>query len=142
MGIMDTIRNKVTGPIQRKVVAPVQQKIKEKQSANKQAAVALRKKRSQSAPLIGKIAKQYHAGVDILENAAYVYKNVKGEDRGVHIPYGLSAADIKNKMDHAFLSESTSSKIKRGVKAVGQTIKHTKEIGEELKKTGIGRGGM
>lgn len=126
MGILDTIK-KLPSTIKAANVKRVRK--------NKREASALRAKRAKHAPLIQKIAREYGADVELLDKAAYVTKKVKGEERGVHISYGLDSEDIRNKMDRAFYKSSTVSKIKAAVKT-------GKQIHKQLKESGIKGGSM
>jgi hypothetical protein len=120
---------------QRPLTAKIMDVFKGHNEKKKAESAALRALRAKSAPLIGKIAKEYGASVDILDKTAFCYKTVKGEERRVHIPYGLDADDIRNRMDRAFLGSSTKSKIKSAVKTV-------KGVHKALKDSGMGTGNM
>lgn len=126
MGVLDRVKGMVSG---------VKTAVKKHEAKKKREATALRAKRSKSAPVISKIAKEYNADVDILDRAAYVHKIVKGQERGAHIPYGSEPDTIRAKLDKAFIGSTTISKIAHGIKIVKQTR-------DELKKAGIQGGSM
>jgi len=126
MGLLDTIKS-IPGTVKRKV--------KEHDVKKKKAATALRAKRTKYAPLIQKIAREYGASVDLLNTSAYVTKTVKGQERGVHIPYIGDGEAIRARMDKAFVGSSTVSKIKAAVKT-------GKQIHKALKDSGVRGGSM
>ena len=126
MGIIEKLKGMKQG---------VETKLEERERKKKAESIALRAKRQKSAPLISKIAKEYGAGVEILDTSAYVSKKIKGEEKGVHIPYGLDSEDIRNKMDKAFHGSSTVSKVKSVVRA-------GKQVKKALNESGLGRGSM
>lgn len=138
MGIVDSIKK----GINERIVSPVKAKQAARESAKHAAAVAMRKKRTKYGPIIKRAAKSYRATVDLHDDHARVYKTVDGEDRSVNIPYGMATEAIKNKFDRAFLTESLSKRAVRGAKVINQTIKAGSALKNELKKSGLGKGGM
>jgi hypothetical protein len=137
MGLLD----KITGTIS--AVNKKTREIDEKNALKKkEAAKDLRFKRQKFAPIISKIAKEYQAGVEILDSSAYVSKSVRGEERGVHIPYGIDPVDIRNRLDKSFLARSTTEKAKSFGKSIEKAVKTGKEIKKALGNSGIKGGGM
>lgn len=118
-----------------KIIDTIKKTLEDREKRNKKEAIALRKKRQKTAPLINKIAKEYGADVEILDTSAHVSKTVKGELREVHIPYGLDPEEIRNRIDRKLLGSSLTSQIK----AAGRTVKRVKK---SLKESGIKGGGM
>jgi hypothetical protein len=109
----------------------------------KRAATALRTKRTKYAPIIGRIAKEYGASVDILNTSAYVYKTVKGQERGVHIYYNSEDTpdEIRNRLDKTFTGSTTASRIKHAGRMLKEGAKAVKQVKKDLKESGIGFGG-
>ena len=120
----------------------MKEKIKEHDIKVKRGAAVLRKLRSRSIPTINRVAQEYGAEVEILDKDAYIFKTIKGDERGAHIPYGSHPMEIRRRLDKAFLGSSTLSK----VKSAGRTIKRAKKtldsVRKELKAAGFGQSSM
>ena len=128
MGFFNPITNAA-----KKVTGKVTSAVKKHEAKKKQEGIRLRKMRAKSAPMMKKIANEYGAGLEILDTSALFTKKVNGEEKRVHVPYGLDAEDIRNRVDRAFVGSSTKSKVK-------SAIKTGKEIHKALKESGFGNG--
>lgn len=123
-----------------------------KASANRerkkaQQEIAIIKKRNKFLPGIQKLAHKYHAKVEALDTAAYVYKNVGNREVGVHINYGTSYLTMERKLETAFMKSAAGSKIVRGITSAALKAKAIREDLEEAGKAvkgamGEGKGNM
>ena len=112
-----------------------------------QAELAVIKKRKKYLPIIQRLALKYNANVEALDTAAYVYKQEKNRQIGVHINYGEPEHVIERKLETKFTKSARSSRIIKGVIEGAHTVK---QLREDLGKAGTavkgamgdGKGGM
>ena len=118
MSVLGVIKTKI-GAVKKKRVQAERARIRRQNE--------IIKKRNKHLPGIKRLAKKFHARVEVLDTAAFVYKNLGRREVGVHITYGLSEADVRRKLESAFTPSATSSKIIRGISAGARKIKAVKK---------------
>jgi hypothetical protein len=138
VGVKATLDNRAEQHKKDKVVA-------EKRKV--QAELAVIKKRKKYLPIIQRLALKYNANVEALDTAAYVYKQEKNRQIGVHINYGEPEHTIERKLETKFTKSARSSRIIKGVIEGAHTVKQLREdigkAGTAVKGAmGDGKGGM
>lgn len=124
-----------------------QQKARRAEQAQIRAENAKIAKRNKYLPGIRKIAKRYHAGVEVLDTHAYIFKTVGKRQAGVHIPYGTHPRVIIRKLEVAFTPSAGTSKIIKGISSAAHKAKAIREdldkAGKDIKSAmGGGKGNM
>ena len=139
MGFLDAITKPVKTALKNHAVK--KQKNERKQIVEMKRIPALRKK---VVPMIRKLADEYHAKIDILDKSVYVYKEVNGRERGVHIGYDMKYNQIKLALEKKFMKPDTLDKVVRGAQHTAAGIKTVRKaagmVRKELDK--VGTGGM
>lgn len=111
------------------------------------AELAIISKRKKYLPIIQRIALKFNANVEALDTAAYVYKQEKNRQIGVHINYGEPEHVIERKLETKFTKSARSSRVIKGIIEGAHTAKKLREdLGEAGKAVkgamGDGKGGM
>lgn len=149
MGLTELVTGKIAA-----VKTNMQQKSEEHKKAKAlaekkkiQAEENLIRRRKKYLPMIYKLAHKYHASVEPLDTEAYVYKQEKNRQIGVHIAYGESWHTAERKIETKFTKSAKASKVIKGIIEGAHTVKKLREdLGEAGKAVkgamGDGKGGM